>query len=87
MMIGNAPVYVQFIALCVNLTVQVINHFVIRHHILRSVVVFHKVLSGVKDGVVVAPANGDPIMAALPLRDLPNALQVVLSSGEENFGR
>ena len=73
-MINYAPVYLQLVDLYVNLTVQVLDHFGIRHCILCSIRIFHKVLSVVKDWVVVALENGHPVMAALPLCDLPNTL-------------
>ena len=86
-MTNYAPVYVQLVDLCVNLTVQVLDYFVLRYRILRSVSIFNKVFSGVKDGVVVVLANGHPVMSALPLQDLPNALRVVLPLGEDNSVR
>ena len=86
-MTKDAPVYVQFVALCVKLTVHLLDHFGISNRILFSVGLFHKVLSVAKDGVAVVPTNGHPVMAALLLRYIPNALRVVLPSREWNFGR
>ena len=81
-MTEDASVYVQLVALCVNLTAHLLYHFGISNRILFSVGLFHKVLSVVKDGVVVVPTNGHPVMAALLLRDIPNALRVALPSRE-----